>query len=115
MLYLGLLTASLTGLIDGRFSVAAGLLAIACCPLLLIADHEAWLQRSTLVNYYVANLGLYNLSAAADQMAIWAFYFLCIGVAALIAQAVVRERRGAAPRASRRDVEIAPRRGGSVA
>ncbi len=95
MFYVGLLAASVTGLIDGRVSVAAGLLCIVCCPLLLIVDQEAWLQQSSLVNYYAANTGLYDLSNAADTMAIWAFYFLSIGVVALTVQYVVRERRSA--------------------
>jgi hypothetical protein len=51
--FLGLLAASVIGLIDGRLSIAVGLLAIAACPLLLIANREAWLQQSTLVNYYL--------------------------------------------------------------
>jgi hypothetical protein len=91
--YLGLLVSSLGGLIDGRVSVVAGLLGIAACPLLLIADQQAWLQRSTLVNYYAAGTGLVTLNGAADQMAIWAYYFLCIAVLAQIVRYAAREKR----------------------
>ena len=92
-IYLGLLASSVCGLIDGRVSVVAGLLGIAACPLLLIADQQAWLQRSTLVNYYAAGTGLVTLSGAADQMAIWAYYFLCIAVLAQIVRYAAREKR----------------------
>jgi len=88
-LFLGLLIASCTGLLDGRVSVAIGLLSLAACPLLLIAERYAWLQQSTIVNYYASNLGLYSLTNSADEVAVWAYYFLCIGVAALIMRAVV--------------------------
>jgi hypothetical protein len=91
--YLGLLASSVFGLIDGRVSVVAGLLGIAACPLLLIADQQAWLQRSTLVNYYAAGAGLVTLNGTADTMAIWAYYFLCIAVLAQIVRYVARERR----------------------
>jgi hypothetical protein len=91
--YLGLLVSSIGGLIDGRVSVVAGLLGIAACPLLLIADQQAWLQRSTLVNYYAAGAGLVTLNGAADQMAIWAYYFLCIAVLAQIVRYAAREKR----------------------
>ena len=91
--FLGLLASSVCGLIDGRVSVVAGLLGIAACPLLLVADQHAWLQRSTLVNYYAAGTGLITLSAAADQMAIWAYYFLCIAVLAQIVRYAAREKR----------------------
>src|SRR5437016_2317575 len=72
--YLGLLAASITGLIDGRLSVAAGLVCIAACPILQIAEPHAWLQQSNSVNYYAANLGLYSLTYAADTVAVWAYY-----------------------------------------
>jgi hypothetical protein len=91
--FLGLLASSICGLIDGRVSVVAGLLGIAACPLLLIADQQAWLQRSTLVNYYAAGAGLVTLNGAADQMAIWAYYFLCIAVLAQIVRYAAREMR----------------------
>src|SRR5437764_8666687 len=44
--FLGLLAASVSGLLDGRVSVAAGLACLACCPLLLLAEQYAWLQQS---------------------------------------------------------------------
>ena len=91
--FLGLLASSVCGLIDGRVSVVAGLLGIAACPLLLIADQQAWLQRSTLVNYYAASAGLVTLNGAADQMAIWAYYFLCIAVLAQIVRYAAQEKR----------------------
>src|SRR5436190_8006626 len=91
--FLALLVSSVCGLIDGRVSVVAGLLGIAACPLLLIADQQAWLQRSTLVNYYAAGAGLVTLNGAADTMAIWAYYFLCIAVLAQIVRYVARETR----------------------
>ena len=92
-LFLGLLASSVVGLVDGRVSVVAGLLGIAACPLLLIADQQAWLQRSTLVNYYAAGAGLVTLNGTADTMAIWAYYFLCIAVLAQIVRYVAREKR----------------------
>ncbi len=114
-LFLGLLSASVVGLLDGRVSVALGLIGLACCPLLLVADQQAWLQRSSLVNYYAADLGLYDLSTATDQMAIWAFYFLCIGVVALIAQYVVRERQDSrSKKRSAANSPVAPDRGNAV-
>lgn len=82
--FLTLLTASVTGLADRRVSVALGLLSLATCPLLLILDREAWLQRSTIVNYYAANMGLYDPGVVVGSVAIWAYYFLCIGVVAQI-------------------------------
>jgi hypothetical protein len=91
--FLTLLTASVTGLVDRRVSVALGLVSLASCPLLLIADREAWLQRSTLVNYYATNVGLYNASVAADTMAVWAYYFLSIGVVAQVARGIVTRKR----------------------
>jgi hypothetical protein len=93
--FLGLLAASVTGLIDGRVSVLAGLLGIALCPFLVLAQQESWLQQSSLVNYYAASAGLFTLDYAADQVAVWAYYFLCIGVAAQAAQYTIRgARRG---------------------
>jgi len=91
--FLGLLASSVLGLIDERVSIVVGLLGIAACPLLLIADQQAWLQRSTLVNYYAAGAGLVTLNGAADKMAIWAYYFLCIAVTAQIVRYVAREKR----------------------
>jgi hypothetical protein len=91
--FLGLLAASVIGLIDGRLSIAVGLLAIAACPLLLIANREAWLQQSTLVNYYLSNAGLYNTGVAADVVAVWAYYFLCIGVVTQIVRSIVVRKR----------------------
>jgi len=91
--FLALLTASVTGLVDRRVSAVLGLLCLASCPLLLIADREAWLQRSSLVDYYAANAGLYDPSAAAEQTAVWAYYFLCIGVVAQIVRYTVMRKR----------------------
>lgn len=91
-LLLGVLAASVSGLIDGRLSVAVGLLLVACCPILLMADQNAWLQQSSLVNYYVSSAGVYTLRNAADEVAVWAYYFLAIGVVALIARYVVQAR-----------------------
>lgn len=86
--FLGLLAASIVGLVDGRVSVAAGLCALALCPLLLIANREAWLQVSTVVNYYLSTIGFYDPGSAADTVAIWAYYLLCIGVTAQIVRHV---------------------------
>ncbi len=91
--FLGLLVASVIGLVDGRVSIVLGLLSIAACPLLLIANREAWLQQSTLVNYYFANAGLYDAGVAANAMAVWAYYFLCIGLAAQIVQYFMAGKR----------------------
>ncbi len=91
--FLALLTASVTGLADRRVSVTLGLLSLASCPLLLILDREAWLQRSTIVNYYAANMGLYDPGAVVDAVAVWAYYFLCIGVVAQIAHYVATGKR----------------------
>lgn len=89
---LGLFIASITHLVDARLSIVLGLVCLACSPILPIAEQNAWLQRSTLVNYYAANLGLYSLKGAADTVASWAYYFLCIGVAAQIVRYAGRER-----------------------
>jgi len=91
--FLGLLAASLVGLVDGRVSIGMGLLAVAACPLLLIANREAWLQQSTFVNYYFANVGLYDAGVAADLVAVWAYYLLCIGVVAQIVRYFVTGKR----------------------
>lgn len=90
--FLGLLVASGSGLLSGRVSAAIGLLCLAACPLLLIAEQYAWLQRSSLVNYYAANMGLYTFRGAADEVAIWAYYFLSIAVVAQIIHYFLRER-----------------------
>lgn len=91
--FLALLSASVTGLIDRRAGVMIGLLCLFCCFLLLTAAHEAWLQQSTLVNYYIASAGLSNPAAAADQVSLWAYYLLCIGVVAQISHRIVLEKR----------------------
>jgi len=90
--FLALFAASICGLVDGRISVVLGLLSLACCPLLLVINREAWLQQSSLVNYYVASLGVYSLSGAADEVAVWAYYFLCIGVVTQIVRYYGREK-----------------------
>ena len=93
--FLALLTASVTGLVDRRVSVSLGLFSLASCPLLSVADREAWLQRSSLVNYYAASAGLYDAKVAADTVVVWAYYFLCIGVIAhIMSYVIVRKRRG---------------------
>lgn len=86
--------ASLLGLLDGRISISIGLVCLACCPILLLADQQAWLQQSNLVNYYVTSIGIYSLSGAANSVATWAYYFMCIGVVALILR-YIRQRREA--------------------
>ena len=90
--FLALLAASVMGLLDGRISITLGLLSLAVCPLLLIADHGAWLQRSSLVNYYAANAGLYSTKTAADTVVVWAYYFLCIGVVAKVVHYYIAEK-----------------------
>lgn len=92
-IFIGMFVASLSGLLDGRISITVGLACLVCCPLLLLADQQAWLQQSNLVNYYVASAGIYSLRGAADTVATWAYYFLCIGVAALIVRHIGRDRR----------------------
>jgi len=91
--FLALLVAAGTGLLDGRVSIVLGLISLALCPLLLIADREAWLQRSSLVNYYAANAGLYSTKVAADTVIAWAYYFLCIGVVAQIVHYYIVEKK----------------------
>ncbi len=90
---LGLLAASATTLVDGRFSFGIALLCLASWPLLGLADRQGWLQLSPLVNYYVANAGLYTLKSAPDTVAMWAFYFLCIGLTGRTIQYVLRDKR----------------------
>lgn len=90
--FLALLIASICGLIDGRVSVALGLLSLACCPLLLVANHEAWLQQSSLVNYYVSNVGLYSPVSAMNIVIVWAFYFICIGIVAHLVRNITVKR-----------------------
>jgi hypothetical protein len=95
---LGLLLASLVGLVDGRVSVVAGLVCIAACPILLIAERQAWLQQSVMVQYYACTMGLCTLKDVADTVAIWAYYFLCIGVVTQIAQLVLAKKRATGER-----------------
>lgn len=91
--FLGLLAASVTCLIDSRIAAGAGLICLASCPLLLVAEQQAWLQRSLIISYYAATVGLYSLAHAADEVAIWAFYLLSIGVVAQSIQYVKRARK----------------------
>ncbi len=95
---LGLLAASLLGLVDGRVSVVAGLVCIAACPILLIAERQAWLQQSLMVQYYACTMGLCTLKDAADTVAIWAYYLLCIGVITQIAQLALGKKRATGER-----------------
>jgi hypothetical protein len=93
---LGLFAASVSGLIDGRWTVAAGLCLLALCPLLLLFDKTAWLQQSSLLNYYVVNTfggSVYNPTDAVNGIAITAYYFLCIGVATRIVAPIVTSSR----------------------
>lgn len=90
---LGLLVASVLGLVGGRWSVAAGLVCLACSPILLIGAQHAWLQRSMLVNYYISSTGIDNLKSAADTLTMWAYYFLGIGLVGLIRSYVVQHRK----------------------
>lgn len=90
---LGLLAASVLGLLDGRWSVAAGLVCLACSPILLVGAQHAWLQRSMLVNYYVSTIGIDNLKNVADTLTMWAYYFLGIGLVGLIRSYVVQHRK----------------------
>jgi len=90
--FLGMLAASVVGLIDARISVVLGLLALALCPLLLVAEHAAWLQRSPLVDYYLANSGIVSLNGAMETVVLWAYYLLCIGAAAHIVSYLARDR-----------------------
>jgi hypothetical protein len=95
---LGLLVASLLGLVDGRVSVVFGLVCIALCPILLIAERQAWLQQSVVVQYYACAMGLCTLKDAAEPVAVWAYYFLCIGVITQIAQLVLGKKRATGER-----------------
>lgn len=91
---LGLLTASVFGVVDGRVSVTAGILCVACCPLGLIAQDGAWLQQSSLVNYYAASVGIYSFQNVTSTVITWAFYLLCIGTMGRIVQYVAARTRG---------------------
>jgi len=90
--FLGMLAASVVGLADARISVVLGLLALALCPLLLVAEHAAWLQRSPLVDYYLATSGIVSLNGAVETVVLWAYYLLCIGAAAHIMSYLTRDR-----------------------
>ncbi len=89
--FLGMLAASVIGLVDARISVVFGLLALALCPLLLVAEHAAWVQRSPLVDYYLANSGIVSLNGAVESVVVWAYYLLCIGTAAHIMSYLTRD------------------------
>jgi hypothetical protein len=90
---LGLLVASLLGLIESRVSIVAGLVCIAVCPVLLIAERQAWLQQSVMVQYYACRLGVCTLHGATDIVAIWAYTLMCIGVVTRIAELALGRKR----------------------
>lgn len=87
-----ILGASILGLVDVRVSIAVGLLCLASYPVLVVADHYAWLQQSSLVNYFAANIGIYSLKSTIDAMMTLAFYFLGIGLLGLITRYIVRRQ-----------------------
>lgn len=103
----GILAACLVGLFDARVAVAAGLIALASCPLLLLAEQYAWLQQSTIVSYYAASLGIVTFSGAADVVAVWAYYLLCISVLALLLRSFFIRIPARLERATGKTVEIA--------
>ncbi len=90
---LALLAASVSGLVDGRLSVALGLLCLACGPILLIGAQHTWLQQSTLVNYYISSAGINSLRSAAATLTTWAYYLLAIGLIGLIRSYVAQGRK----------------------
>lgn len=84
---LGLLVASVMGVIGWRWSVLAGIICLAGCLLLLLYDRATWLQQSPLVDYFLVNMfgvGIYTTSNTVNATAIAAYYFLAIGVIAYI-------------------------------
>lgn len=85
---LGLLAASVSGLLDRRVLIAAGLSSLACCTILLVAEQHAWLERSPLVNYYAANFGIYSLTNAVNALTLWAFFLFGSGLVTYIARQV---------------------------
>lgn len=89
---LGLLAASVAGFVDSRASVALGLLCIACCPLVIVAQQGAWLAQSVLVGYYAASVGLYTLSGAPNTLTLWAFSLIGIGLAGQVIRYVARQK-----------------------
>ncbi len=89
----GALAASMCGLVDPRLSIAIGLFFLASYPILVEAESVAWLQQSSLVNYYAANIGIYSMKNVIDTMLAWAFYFLVIGLLGqLVRYLVYREK-----------------------
>lgn len=89
---LGLLAASGAGFIDSRVSVVLGLLCLACCPLVIVAQQGAWLAQSVLVGYYAASVGLYTLSGAPNTLTLWAFSLIGIGLAGQVIRYVARQK-----------------------
>jgi len=78
----GLLAASVCGALDSRWSVAAGLVFLALCPIIVLFDKTTWLQQSPLVAYYLVRaLGSgSDPNEAVRNVATWAYYLLGIGV-----------------------------------
>lgn len=90
---LGLLTAAVFALIDSRAIIAAGLLCVAACPLGMLAQDGAWLQQSTIVNYYAASVGIYGFQDISSTLVTWALYLLGIGTMGRVVQYVVARTR----------------------
>jgi len=79
---LGLVVVLVSGALDGRWCVAAGLICLACCPAILLFNKTTWLQQSPLVNYYVIQVfgSSFDADAIVETLALWAYYLLGIGV-----------------------------------
>lgn len=82
--FLSIFCASLVVLIDNRVSISIGLALLVLGPIVLQIASTDWLQTSTFINYLVSSVGLTSLAGASDNLAVWAFYFFCIGVGSQI-------------------------------
>ncbi len=89
----GALAASVCGLVDSRLSIAIGLFCLASYPILAAAESVAWLQQSSLVNYYATNIGIYSMKNVIDTMMAWAFYFLVIGLLGQLVRYLVHREK----------------------
>lgn len=90
---LGLFVASAFNSAASWLSIGAALLCIASCPLLIVAEQHAWLQQSSLVNYYAASIGVYSFNNAVDTVLPTAFYLLCIGLVGRVAVYITRDKK----------------------
>lgn len=87
-----LMIATIWGLVDSRLTVVAGLLCLFSYPVLNVAERNAWLQQSPLVNYYAASVGIYSIRAVIDTGMTWAFYLLSIGLISRFTRYIVLEK-----------------------